>query len=429
MSRISLQLVSPWDQWDSMDNSGHPYLGSSDIPFVYPGQTAYQQPYQPFGGRPPPPPPPSHALTQAHLPRTFSTPGTSTWDTPSYPTQQDRDYRDHSNIDVPTELIPDVAPPEVLEWRYKLFDVVNNPTTFPQEQWDALWIWIDNLWTPRRRSYLKQDGITHREWKCRYMAKTPLPSKSTGKRKREIRKGYGCNARLLANIDHNNRLVHVRGATAHNHGFEELDATKLTIGVKEWVLRHIQLGMEPRVIDALIRGRDKDHPTAARLALNQAGGMRLDEPSIRNIARKWRWPADKFNMRQSDLFRQLQPQHNTFSFTLQDPETFHRDVCELAEAAHTTDELNMMLKQRKEERLEELNRKFEATGAKLARNPYLGGEPKHWDNMAQLFRDKSYDALVRYFATHVDDDGELEGGGAGQDDDEDDAAASSDDED
>lgn len=391
MSRFFAQFTPPWEQCDNMDESGHIYLDPSDVPCLYPGQLPYEQQDQPH---------------IAHQQASGRIQATVTHNT-SLPIQHDRDQQDITNSDVPTELCSEIAPPEVLEWRYKLFDVVNNPSTFPEEQWDALWIWIDNLWTPRRRSYLKQDGITHSEWKCRYMAKTPLPSKSTGKRKREIRKGYGCGARLLANIDHRNRLVHVRGTTSHNHCFEELDATKLTLGVKEWVLRHIQLGMEPRVIDALIRGPDKSQLTPVRLALNQAGGMRLDEPSIRNIAHKWRWPAEKFKMRQSDLFRQLQPRHNTFSFTLQDPEAFHRDVCELAEAARTTSELNMLLQQRREERLEEFDCKFEAAGARLARNPYLGGEPRHWDNMAQLFREKSYDALVRYFAMHVDvdDDG------------------------
>ncbi|KAJ1327402.1 hypothetical protein MN608_06729 [Microdochium nivale] len=417
MSRFFAQLTPPWEQCDNMDELGNIYLGLSDVPYLYPGQLPCQQQYQPY---------------VAHQQAPGTNLATATRDS-SLSTQHDRDQQDTTNRDVPTELCSEIAPPEVLEWRYKLFDVVNNPSTFPEEQWDALWIWIDNLWTPRRRSYLKQDGVTHSEWKCRYMAKTSLPSKSTGKRKREIRKGYGCGARLLANMDHHNRLVHVRGATAHNHSFEELDATKLTLGVKEWVLRHIQLGMEPRVIDALIRGMDKNQPTPARVALNQAGGMRLDEPSIRNIARKWRWPADKFNMRQSDLFQQLQPRHNTISFTLQDPEAFHRDVCELAEAAHTTNELNMLLQQRREERLDELDRRFEAAGARLARNPYLGGEPKHWDNMAQLFREKSYDALVRYFAMHVDIDDD--GGEVAEpreeepDDVDEDAPASSDDED
>ncbi|KAH9989240.1 hypothetical protein F4779DRAFT_266032 [Xylariaceae sp. FL0662B] len=291
------------------------------------------------------------------------------------------------------------TPDNIVEWRSKLFNVSQNPVTLSKQQWDDIWVWIDNMWTPRRVPYTKKDGTVHYEWRCRYHKKVPLPSQSTGKRKREIRKGYGCPARMIADFNPNTRNFQVDGFDVHNHDLEELDSTKICSGVRKWTSMHVQMGMHPKEIEALING--KETPEAStREALDTAGGKLLDEKTIRNIARRWRWPASKFNMRQDELFRELHAQHNTFPFAIQEPEAFHRDVCEVAEEARTADELHRLLDERKDLRLRELDDRFDAAASHLTRDPDSVGQ-QHWDHVLQLFRDRSYDALVRYFTAYM----------------------------
>ncbi|KAI2465771.1 hypothetical protein F4781DRAFT_408200 [Annulohypoxylon bovei var. microspora] len=294
-----------------------------------------------------------------------------------------------------------VAPPDnIIEWRTKLFDVSHNTLTLPKQQWDEVWIWIDNIWTPRRVPYTKKDGIMHYEWRCRYHKKVPLPSQSTGKRKREIRRGYGCPARMTANLAPDTRMFQVEGFEVHNHGLRELDSTKICSGVREWTSMHVQMGLQPKQIEALINGKGAPETSSTREALDTAGGTLLDEKTIRNIARRWRWPAAKFRMRQDDLFRELHSRHNTFPFAVQEPEAFHRDVCEAASEARTPEELHRLLDDRKELRLRELDARFDAAASRLTKDPVSVGR-QHWDHVLQLFRDRSYDALVRYFAAYV----------------------------
>lgn len=319
------------------------------------------------------------------------------------------------NTSVAPPLARDMASPpgDIMEWRHKLFDVLHNPVTMPKDQWDELWVWIDNLWTPRRVPYTKKDGTVHYEWRCRYHKKQPLPSKSTGRRKREIRKGYGCPARMTANLNPHAHVIQVEGTDTHNHSLEELDTTKISSGVRKWTSMHVQMGMQPKEIEALISNKDGAGPQAttttttttssAREALDTAGGKLLDEKTIRNIARRWRWPAHKFNMRQDDLFRDLHSRHNTLPFAIQDAAAFHRDVCDVSETARTADELHTLLDELKEERVRQLDARFDAAGTLLTRDPTRVGE-QHWENVLQMFRDRSYDALVRYFTAYVGED-------------------------
>ncbi|KAI1370967.1 hypothetical protein F4677DRAFT_450919 [Hypoxylon crocopeplum] len=294
-----------------------------------------------------------------------------------------------------------VTPPDnIIEWRSKFFDISQNPLTLPKQQWDDIWIWIDNIWTPRRVPYTKKDGIVHYEWRCRYHKKVPLPSQSTGKRRREIRRGYGCPARMTANLVPDTGMFQVEGFEAHNHGLQELDSTKICSGVRKWTSMHVQMGLQPKQIEALINGNDVPEAGGTREALDTAGGKLLDEKTIRNIARRWRWPAAKFHMRQDELFRELHSQHNTFPFAIQEPEAFHRDVCEVANEAQTPDELHRLLDGRKELRLRELDERFDAAASHLTMDPGSVGQ-QHWDHVLRLFRDRSYDALVRYFTAYI----------------------------
>lgn len=294
-----------------------------------------------------------------------------------------------------------VSPPDnIIEWRNKFFNISQNAMQMPKQQWDDLWIWIDNIWTPRRVPYTKKDGTVHYEWRCRYHKKVPLPSQSTGKRKRDIRKGYGCPARMTANLMPTTRVFSVEGFESHNHGLEELDSSKICSGVRKWTSMHVQMGLQPKQIEALVNSKDTPDSSGTREALDTAGGKLLDEKTIRNIARRWRWPAAKFNMRQDDLFRDLHDKHNTFPFTIQAPDAFHRDVVEISNMAETADDLHRLLEERKELRLRELDQRFDTAGSFITKDPAGVGD-QHWEHVLQLFKDRSYDALVCYFSAYV----------------------------
>lgn len=117
----------------------------------------------------------------------------------------------------------------------------------------------------------------------------------------------------------------------------------------------------------------------------------------------WAWPAWKFGMKRDDLFTTLHDQYNTFSFTLQDPEAFHHDVYEISRDAETTAEFHRMMADRRQMRLRELNESLETLAVEIIANPTLMGTDQ-WQYALQLFRTKSYDSIVRYFASYLPED-------------------------
>ncbi|KAI1500237.1 hypothetical protein F5X99DRAFT_386902 [Biscogniauxia marginata] len=122
----------------------------------------------------------------------------------------------------------------------------------------------------------------------------------------------------------------------------------------------------------------------------------MDEPGIS-------WPAWKFGMKRDDLFTKLHDRYNTIAFSLQDPEAFHHDVCEISNTANTTDEFHRMLADRKQLRLRELNESLESASLEIIANPKLIGT-QQWQHALQLFRTRSFDSLVRYFASYLPED-------------------------
>ncbi|PSR97242.1 hypothetical protein BD289DRAFT_459089 [Coniella lustricola] len=112
------------------------------------------------------------------------------------------------------------------------------------------------------------------------------------------------------------------------------------------------------------------------------------------------WPFWKFGLKQSDLKTTLHTKFNTISTSIQDPEAFHHDVCELSNRASTLDELEQLMEERKALRLKELNGMLEDASFEIIGSPQLIGN-KQWGLAAQLFRTKSFDSLVRYFASYL----------------------------
>ncbi|KAG6023406.1 hypothetical protein E4U19_004416 [Claviceps sp. Clav32 group G5] len=115
------------------------------------------------------------------------------------------------------------------------------------------------------------------------------------------------------------------------------------------------------------------------------------------------WPAWKFGMKRDDLFTTLHDQYNTFSYTLQDPDAFHHDVYEISHDADTVDEFHRLMADRRQLRLRELRESLETLAVEIIANPKLMAT-EQWDAAVQLFRTKSYDSIVRYFASYIPHD-------------------------
>ncbi|KAH0489174.1 hypothetical protein TgHK011_009617 [Trichoderma gracile] len=122
----------------------------------------------------------------------------------------------------------------------------------------------------------------------------------------------------------------------------------------------------------------------------------MDDPDIS-------WPAWKFGLKRDDLFTTLHDQYNTFTYTLQDPEAFHHDVYEISHRADTAEEFHRFMAARQRQRLTELEESLETLAVEIIANPKLIGSDQ-WQHALQLFRTKSFDSIVRYFASYLPDD-------------------------
>lgn len=117
----------------------------------------------------------------------------------------------------------------------------------------------------------------------------------------------------------------------------------------------------------------------------------------------WAWPFWKFGLKRDDLNTTLHDRFNTFPSAIQDPEAFHHDVYELSNQACDLDEFEQLMEARKKLRLRELNGMLENASFEIVGNPSLIGT-EQWQYALQLFRTKSLDSLVRYFASYLPQD-------------------------
>ena len=122
----------------------------------------------------------------------------------------------------------------------------------------------------------------------------------------------------------------------------------------------------------------------------------MDDPGLA-------WPAWKFGMKRDAIYTTLHDRYNTFQSTIQDPDAFQHDVHEIASEAASTAEFHHLLGQRRELRLNELNDSLESASYEIIANPMLVGT-KQWEHALQLFRTRSLDSLVRYFASYLPSD-------------------------
>lgn len=115
------------------------------------------------------------------------------------------------------------------------------------------------------------------------------------------------------------------------------------------------------------------------------------------------WPFWKFGLQQNDLHTTLHEKYNTVSSAIQDPEAFHHDVYELSTRASNRNEFEQLMEDRKNERLKELNSMLEDASFEIIGCPRLIGTDQ-WVHAVQLFRTRSLDSLVRYFASYLPED-------------------------
>lgn len=105
-------------------------------------------------------------------------------------------------------------------------------------------------------------------------------------------------------------------------------------------------------------------------------------------------------MKRDDLNTTLHQKYNTLTLTLQDPEAFHHDVYELSQQAASADEFHGLMAQRQQQRIHELTQSMESMAVEIIANPALM-DTEQWQHALQLFRCKSYDSIVRYFASYL----------------------------
>lgn len=105
-------------------------------------------------------------------------------------------------------------------------------------------------------------------------------------------------------------------------------------------------------------------------------------------------------MKRDALFTTLHDEYNTFQSNIQDPDAFHHDVYEIANEAASTVEFHNLLATRRDQRLRELNESLESASFEIIANPALVGTSQ-WEYALQLFRTRSLDSLVRYFASYL----------------------------
>lgn len=115
------------------------------------------------------------------------------------------------------------------------------------------------------------------------------------------------------------------------------------------------------------------------------------------------WPYWKFGLKQNDLHDSLHTKYNTITSAIQDPEAFHHDVYELSTRADTFSEFEQLMEERKALRLKELNSMLEDASFQIVGCPRLIGTDQ-WPLAVQLFRTRSLDSLVRYFASYLPDE-------------------------
>ncbi|KAL1898019.1 hypothetical protein Cpir12675_002106 [Ceratocystis pirilliformis] len=115
------------------------------------------------------------------------------------------------------------------------------------------------------------------------------------------------------------------------------------------------------------------------------------------------WPAYKFGMSQEDIKTKLHRQYNTIVMPVLDIEAFSYDVSEIANKAENTAEFHALLAERKKKRVVELREALEPMMSEISYNDHLLPRSS-MDSALTVFRDRSFDAMVRFCSTFIPKD-------------------------
>ncbi|GAP88284.1 hypothetical protein SAMD00023353_3000820 [Rosellinia necatrix] len=122
----------------------------------------------------------------------------------------------------------------------------------------------------------------------------------------------------------------------------------------------------------------------------------------------WKWPNWKIGYDADTLFNELHAEFNSIQCAIQDPHSWHLDVCEIAVRADNRDEFRQLLRKRQEERYEEIQRAWDRTRAVLTGDSMRWDVPQKrhtlWLRLAQISRHFSYNSILRYFSSYVNDE-------------------------
>ncbi|PHH51843.1 hypothetical protein CFIMG_008567RA00001 [Ceratocystis fimbriata CBS 114723] len=115
------------------------------------------------------------------------------------------------------------------------------------------------------------------------------------------------------------------------------------------------------------------------------------------------WPAYKFGMSQEDIKTKLHRQYNTIVMPVLDIEAFSYDVSEIANKAENAAEFHALLAERKKKRVVELREALELMMSEISYNDHLLPRSS-MDSALTVFRDRSFDAMVRFCSTFIPKD-------------------------
>ncbi|KAJ5466463.1 hypothetical protein N7530_010250 [Penicillium desertorum] len=120
---------------------------------------------------------------------------------------------------------------------------------------------------------------------------------------------------------------------------------------------------------------------------------------------KFYWQAGKVGYEDSNvLFTTLHDEYNSFKCALSDAEAWHFDVAAVARTANDNDEFLALLKERQEQRIDEIQKGWRKTKLRLMSDPACFDMPPPravlFKNFGRVSRNFSYDSLVTFFGSY-----------------------------
>jgi hypothetical protein len=115
---------------------------------------------------------------------------------------------------------------------------------------------------------------------------------------------------------------------------------------------------------------------------------------------EFHWPCWRVGVDMEDLFGDLHERFNTAPMFIQDPESFHKDVCDVASHASSKEDFYERMQQRRDDRLDEL-KSFIKQIDLFAVSGFFPLEERHARPFRRIRRWASLDCLVAFFASFL----------------------------